>query len=305
MKIVDGAQFRLWPRLAQRHGARQSRQHLGKAKPAVESVSRLSQIAPRVLGLPHGVVAAADGALDVAQHHVHPARALDFGGGATTGGLQHGMRMIQFDHAPETAQAVAEDFGIQRQTPDKGTEEIKRYPTDGRGVVVVRDSAGGLLIPSVPLSTPASMRRYFEKSGPEDMRRAVIGVMDYFGIDHTGVDCCDIAKGGKVRAEMWPDGKLDIGEKLFSNSFGMIAATLYHEVGVHWDLQLSKPDVVLGDTQAWYMREVQAYDLEIRNSSRFNLSPAEVKSLKENRAYDLNGLNSWNRSSVESGVYKP
>src|SRR6185312_6871196 len=228
MKIVDGAQFRLWPRLAQRHGARQSRQHLGKAKPAVESVSRLSQIAPRVLGLPHGVVAAADGALDVAQHHVHPARALDLGGGATTGGLQHGMRMIQFDHAPETAQAVAEDFGIQRQTPDKGTEEIKRYPTDGRGVVVVRDSAGGLLIPSVPLSG-----------------------------------------------------------------------------GVHWDLQLSKPDVVLGDTQAWYMREVQAYDLEIRNSSRFNLSPAEVKSLKENRAYDLNGLNSWNRSSVESGVYKP
>jgi len=167
------------------------------------------------------------------------------------------------------------------------------------------EGGGGSSSHSIPKGTPASMRRYFEKSGPEDMRRAVIGVMDYFGIDHTGVDCCDIAKGGKVRAEMWPDGKLDIGEKLFSNSFGMIAATLYHEVGVHWDLQLSKPDVVLGDTQAWYMREVQAYDLEIRNSSRFNLSPAEVKSLKENRAYDLNGLNSWNRSSVESGVYKP
>ncbi|MGB3747876.1 MAG: RHS repeat-associated core domain-containing protein [Rhodanobacter sp.] len=166
-------------------------------------------------------------------------------------------------------------------------------------------SGGGSISHSVPKNTPVSMRHYFEKSGPEDMRKAAVGVMDYFGIDHTGVDCCDIATGGNVRAEMWPDGRLDIGEKLFSNSFGMIAATLYHEVGVHWNLQLSKPDVVLGDNQAWLMREVQAYDLEIKNSSRFNLSPDEVKSLKESRAYYLNGLNSWNRSSVESGIYKP
>lgn len=96
-----------------------------------------------------------------------------------------------------------------------------------------------------------------------------------------------------------------MAKSFFSNSFGMIAATLYHEVGVHWNLPLSKPDVVLGDTQAWYMREVQAYGLEIKNSSRFNLSPDEVKSLKENRAYYLNQLNNWNRSSVESGIYKP
>lgn len=110
-----------------------------------------------------------------------------------------------------------------------------------------------------------AMGHYFEKSGPGDMRKEAVGVMDYFGIDHTGVERCDIATGGNVRAEMWPDGRLDIGEKLFSNSFGMIAATLYHEVDVHWNLQLSKPDVVLGDTQAWIMREVQAYDLEIKN----------------------------------------
>lgn len=37
MEVVDGAQFRLRPRLAQDHGARQSWQQLGEAKTAVES----------------------------------------------------------------------------------------------------------------------------------------------------------------------------------------------------------------------------------------------------------------------------
>lgn len=65
MKIVDGTQFRLRPRLAQGHGARQSRQQLGEAKTTVEAVRRFSQIAPSVLDLAHRVVAAADRPFDV------------------------------------------------------------------------------------------------------------------------------------------------------------------------------------------------------------------------------------------------
>ena len=97
MKVVDCAQFRLWPRLAQHHGARQSRQQRGEVKSAVEAVGSFGQIAPRVLGVPDGVVAAADGALGVAQHHIHPTRALDLGGGASASGFEHRMRMIQLD----------------------------------------------------------------------------------------------------------------------------------------------------------------------------------------------------------------
>ena len=82
MKVIDGAQFWLSPRLAQCHGACQPRQQLGEAKPAVKTVGGLGQIAPRVLGLSHGVVAAADGTFDVAEQDVYPARVLDLGGGA-------------------------------------------------------------------------------------------------------------------------------------------------------------------------------------------------------------------------------
>ena len=102
MKIVDGAQSRLWPWLAQHHRPRPPRQHLGEAKPAVKSIGGFGQIAPRIFGLPHGVVpwglplvvAATDRTLDVAEHHVDQARALDLGRRASARGFQHGMRVI-------------------------------------------------------------------------------------------------------------------------------------------------------------------------------------------------------------------
>lgn len=65
--------MQLLPKLAQHHRPRQSRQQLGEVKAAVEAVGGLGQIVPRILGLAHGVVAAADRPFDVAEHHVHPA----------------------------------------------------------------------------------------------------------------------------------------------------------------------------------------------------------------------------------------
>ena len=151
MKIVGDAQFRLQTRLAQDHRARQSRQQLSEVNAAVEAVRRLGQVAPRILGLSHGVVpwglplvvASADGTFDVAEHDVDPARALDLGGGASTRGFQHGMRMVQFDHTPETAQAIAEDFGIGRQAPltpigERGVVEAAHRLDHGEGRVFQR-----------------------------------------------------------------------------------------------------------------------------------------------------------------------
>lgn len=76
MKIIDGVQFWILPRFAQGHGARQSRQHLGEAKTAAETVGRIGQIAPRILRLSKGMVAVANGAPHIARHYVHPTRAL-------------------------------------------------------------------------------------------------------------------------------------------------------------------------------------------------------------------------------------
>lgn len=67
MKIARHAQSRLGMRLAEHHRPRQSRQHGTQIKSAVETVGRFGQVEARVLALPDRVVAAADGAFDVAQ----------------------------------------------------------------------------------------------------------------------------------------------------------------------------------------------------------------------------------------------
>ena len=80
MKIARHVQNRLGMRLAERHRPRQSRQYRAQIKSA-ESVGSFRQIQARVLALPDRVVpwglplvvAAADGALEVAQQHVDPA----------------------------------------------------------------------------------------------------------------------------------------------------------------------------------------------------------------------------------------
>lgn len=72
-------------RLAQQHRARQSPPQLAQAKPALETVRGFRQAEARVLALPDRVIAAADGARDVAQQYVDPSRSriLDPAAGAT------------------------------------------------------------------------------------------------------------------------------------------------------------------------------------------------------------------------------
>lgn len=147
MKIIDGPQFWLRPRLALHHGPRQSWEQFDEAKPTVEAVGCLGQIAPRVLGLPRGVVTAADGTFDVAEHHVHPTRPFDLGRSASAFGFQHGMCMIQLDDAPETAQAIAEDFRIGRKASpapvgERSIVEAAHRFDDGKGRVFQRLGRG-------------------------------------------------------------------------------------------------------------------------------------------------------------------
>ena len=55
------------------HGMKQTRQHLAQAKAAIEAVGRFTEVTAGVLGQTDGVVAAADGSLDVGEHAADPA----------------------------------------------------------------------------------------------------------------------------------------------------------------------------------------------------------------------------------------
>lgn len=89
------------------------------------------------------MVAAADGALHMARHHVHPARALDLGCRPSSVGDQHGMGMIQFDDTAEAARPIAEDLDVSREAPlvpvgERDIVETANRLDDGEGRVLQR-----------------------------------------------------------------------------------------------------------------------------------------------------------------------
>jgi hypothetical protein len=162
---------------------------------------------------------------------------------------------------------------------------------------------------SSPSGTPKSMQKYFTSADTASRMKAAFAVMDYFGIDYQGINSYSYTNSPYIYAQMNPNGQLDISSHLFDNSFGFIGAILYHEVGVHWKLQFTQKDVILDGSysQAWYMREVQAYDLELspENRQRFGLTRDEINSQLQNRSLDLKHLTQANKKLVGKGIYKP
>lgn len=102
-------------------------------------------------------------------------------------------------------------------------------------------------------------------------------------------------------------GSLAFGPKLFMNSFDLIGAMLSHEVEGHWRTQMFRANSLEQDSQSFWMREVQAYDMELSpsNINRFDLNSEEVfgERQKRDRYYDL--LNSSNKSQVSHHLYRP
>jgi RHS repeat-associated protein len=161
---------------------------------------------------------------------------------------------------------------------------------------------------SIPARTPKSMEKYFKSSDYLSRIKAALAVMDYYHIDYSGINCCGYSTTLDYNAQLNPDGELDIGAPLFSNSFGMIGATLYHEVGVHWQMQFAKNAIVDGAyTQAWYMREIQAYDYETNDKSihRFGLTQNEVDDEITKRNFYFRYLTTNNKNLANKGVYLP
>ena len=90
-EVARETQTRFGARLAGHDGVRKSWGHFGEAKSAVESISGFGEVATRVLGLADRVVHTTDGAFDVGEKDIDPARAGNFGGGTTAASFEHGV----------------------------------------------------------------------------------------------------------------------------------------------------------------------------------------------------------------------
>lgn len=131
MKVARNPQTRLRTWFAPHHRGRKSRQRLAQAEPAVETVRRFGQVAPRILGLFDGMVGATDRPLEVAQDDVDPSRSSHFGGGAAAAGVERCVGVAGVFEPAEASQAVTVDLALRCQAA--------RDPVVERGVVEAAD----------------------------------------------------------------------------------------------------------------------------------------------------------------------
>lgn len=163
---------------------------------------------------------------------------------------------------------------------------------------------------NIPAGTPQSMKRYFVGISTSDRINAAIGVMKYYGIDYSGMKIyyrADIfARADTLKDGPNGDGQLTLGPSLFKLSFGYIGAVLSHEVEGHWQKQFKYPGMPARDDQSRYMREVQAYRVELSapNQRRFGLTPGEVKVEEGMLNANYNALTPGNKGMVNQGIYK-
>lgn len=158
----------------------------------------------------------------------------------------------------------------------------------------------------IPENTPPGMVRYFTDTSAGGRQVAAGAVMNYFNINYGGIEII-YAESLEANAAMNPNGTLDVGPSLYGQSFGLMGAILAHEVEGHWALQMFRNTSLKMDNQSFWMREVQAYDVEVspRNVARFGLTPEEVSGELNKRDRYYNALNSANKSMINRHIYKP
>jgi hypothetical protein len=96
-------------------------------------------------------------------------------------------------------------------------------------------------------------------------------------------------------------GKVRVGDVAFSSP-GWLASSTAHETEVHVNKQ--------GKAGKWYegtmgtaIQEVQAYDHELENAHKYNLSEAEIKELKKRRKTNYDKLNGDYKKQADEGKY--
>jgi len=125
--------------------------------------------------------------------------------------------------------------------------------------------------------------------------------MENYGVDKTQAKKIVYDATVSGEASTSKDGKVSVGDAAFSSP-GWLASSAAHETEVHVNKQ--------GKAGKWYtgtmgtaIQEVQAYDHEIANAHKYNLTEAEIKDLKKRRKEHYDQLNGDYKKQADAGNY--
>ncbi|MBL0147853.1 MAG: hypothetical protein IPP87_03620 [Ideonella sp.] len=126
--------------------------------------------------------------------------------------------------------------------------------------------------------------------------------MENYGVDQTQAKKIVYDATVSGEASTSKDGKVRVGDAAFASP-GWLASSAAHETEVHVNKQ-GKADKWYTGTMGTAIQEVQAYDHEIANAHKYNLTDAEIKELKKRRKEHYDQLNGDYKNQADAGNYE-
>lgn len=215
----------------------------------------------------------------------------------------------RYAYVANNPMTLTDPFGMFPQHMSSSDLNCEVYHCDRTGGSDSGNRSDDAMRGTIPANTPPGMVHYFGDSSANGRIKAAGAVMDYFNINYGGIRIIYVANltdsNANAAIDQW--GTLSVGPDLYTKSFGLMGAILSHEVEGHWLTQMFRNATLKQDSQSSWMREVQAYDMELsqKNIARFGLSPQEVDGEMKKRSLYFNGLNDANKSMIRHRIYKP
>ena len=163
---------------------------------------------------------------------------------------------------------------------------------------VIGAGVGGAVAKAAADAAKAAAVQAFIDKG--DKAGAIAEAIKQYGVDTSSAKAGSPVYSASTSGEgaTSKDGNIKIGDKAFSSP-GWLASSIGHE---HVHAQQAADRWYTGP-QGTLINEIEAYDWEIKNASRFNLSAAEIKELQSRRDAHYNGLNADNKKIIDGGAY--
>ena len=125
--------------------------------------------------------------------------------------------------------------------------------------------------------------------------------MEVYGVDKSQAKKIVYDSSVSGEAETSKDGTITVGDKSFSSP-GWLASSAAHEAEVHVNKQAKAGKWYTGP-MGTAIQEVQAYDHELANAHKYNLTEAEIKDLKKRRKAYYDQLNGDYKTQADGGNY--
>ncbi len=143
----------------------------------------------------------------------------------------------------------------------------------------------------------AAVQKFLDKG---DKAGAMAEAIKQYGVDISSAKAGTPVHDASVPGEgaTSKDGAINIGDKAFKSP-GLLATVIGHE---HVHAQQAADRWYRG-TQGTELNEVEAYDWELKNAGRFNLTKAEIADIQQRRDKHYNKLNADNKKIVDGGSF--